>query len=275
MKILSVLLIAVLISACSSVNQKQAEASGPADPAQESAVALTSENKASAKKVNRDPWEGFNRRVFGFNDFLDRNALKPVAQGYQWITPDPVEHGITNVFDNLREISTIVNGVLQWKWDTAANSSGRFLVNSTVGLVGIFDVAKGWGMERKDGGEDFGQTLAVWGVGSGPYLVLPFFGPSTVRDSAGTVVNNFTLVDPVTYIDDNDTELGVRFLRIIDTRARLLSAEELLSGDRYSFVRDAFLQRRDYVISDGKVEDDFGGGDESYEDFEGFDDIEF
>ena len=263
MKILFVVVFALSISACSTVGQQQ----------------LASDDATSieqSKKDNRDPWEGFNRQVFKFNDFLDRNLLKPVAKGYQWVTPDGVEHGVTNIFENLREVRTVVNGMLQWKWGTTVNSTGRFIVNSTVGVVGIFDVASGWGLEKKDGGEDFGQTLATWGVGSGPYLVLPLFGPATLRDGTGQITDSLVIRnDPVSYIEDDEARLGTQGLRIVDTRARLLGAEELLSGDRYSFVRDAYFQRRDFVIKDGNVEDDFGSESESYDDFEGFDDIEF
>lgn len=206
--------------------------------------------------ADQDPWEGFNRSVFTFNDTLDQYFLRPVAKGYQFITPESVETGIGNVFSNLFEIRNVLNDALQWKWTQAANDSGRFLVNSTVGIVGIFDVAQHIGLPRHDG-EDFGQTLAVWGVESGPYLVIPLFGPSTLRDGLAKPLD--TLVDPVSYIDYVPTRNSSYGVRIVDDRAGLLKTEDLMSGDRYTFIRDAFLQRRDFVINDGVIADDFGG----------------
>ncbi len=218
-----------------------------------------------------DPFEGFNRTVFRFNNGLDRFILKPVAKGYRAVTPNRVENGVTNIFGNLGEVGTIVNSVLQWKWGKAGNSTGRFLVNSTVGLVGIFDVAKSIGLPKKDG-EDFGQTLATWGVGNGPYLMLPLLGPSNLRDGFGLGVDYFT--DPVNYIDDSETQLGVSATRTINTRAQLLEVEEIISGDKYVFFRNAYMQRREFLVKDGEVEDDFGAGSDDFEDFDDFDDIE-
>lgn len=204
-----------------------------------------------------DPWEGYNRAIFSFNDGLDRYFAKPVAKGYQFIMPGFAETGVSNMFDNVGEIKNVANDVLQWKWGQAAHDTGRFLVNSTVGLVGFFDVAQYMGLERSDG-EDFGQTLAVWGVKSGPYFVLPILGPSTIRDSAGLPVDAYTSV--INYIDHVPTRNTVMGIGLISDRAQLLQAEALLSGDRYAFMRDAYLQRRGYLISDGQTisEDDFG-----------------
>jgi phospholipid-binding lipoprotein MlaA len=206
---------------------------------------------------NPDPWEGFNRSVYTFNDTMDRYFMRPVAKGYRAVTPDPVEDGLGNAFNNLLEVRNIVNDILQWKWGQAANDTGRFLVNSTVGIVGLFDVAQHIGLPENDGGEDFGQTLAVWGVGSGPYVVLPFLGPSTLRDGLGLPIDN--QMDLIGYIDHVPTRNTTWAVSLVDTRAGLLEAEELISGDRYTFLRDAYLQRREYVINDGAVEDDFGG----------------
>jgi len=259
MRIVLLLAVTLIVTACSSVPEQSAQ--GPAGEA--------TNDQTSPARNNRDPWEGFNRKVYAFNDVLDRAILKPAARGYKAITPDPVEHGVSNVFDNLGEVTTIVNSILQWKWKTAANSTGRLLVNSTLGIVGLIDVADRCGLPKTPG-EDFGQTLAAWGVGAGPYLILPFLGPSTVRDTVGSSVSWYT--DPVTYIEDSEAGLGARTLRIVDNRAQLLEAEKLVKGDRYSFIRDAYLQNRDFLIKDGKVEDDFGEEPE-YED--DFDDIEF
>ncbi|WP_250459655.1 MlaA family lipoprotein [Microbulbifer litoralis] len=205
--------------------------------------------------AERDPWEGFNRAVFRFNDTADRWVLKPVATSYRQITPIFMQTGIHNFFSNLGEITNIFNGALQWKWGQVGNDTGRFLVNSTVGLAGLFDVAKHMGMEAGDG-EDFGQTLAVWGVPSGPYVVLPFMGPSTVRGVPAQAVDWYS--NPVSYIDHDPTQYTFRGVDLIQTRAGLLQAETLLQGDRYLLIRDAYLQRRDYLVVDGEQEDDFG-----------------
>ncbi|OBX37080.1 VacJ family lipoprotein [Halomonas elongata] len=199
-----------------------------------------------------DPWEGFNRGVFAFNDTLDRYALKPVAQGYHFVTPDPVETGVGNFFSNLGEIRTTLNSLLQGKGANAGASTGRFLINSTVGVLGIFDVASHMDLTARE--EDFGQTLAVWGVDSGPYLVLPFLGPSTVRDTGGLPVDFYTY--PVTYVEDDTVRYSLTGLRLIDTRAGLLDQEDLIRGDRYSFIRDTWLQRRRFEVSDGELGED-------------------
>ncbi|GAB3100213.1 VacJ family lipoprotein [Aestuariicella hydrocarbonica] len=217
---------------------------------------LVSQAGLSAEVGDRDPWEGFNRKIFVFNDTLDRYFLKPVAKGYRAVTPDPVETGVSNFFSNLLEVRNILNDVLQWKWLQASNDTGRLIVNSTAGVVGIFDVARHFGMPRSEG-EDFGQTFAVWGAGEGAYLVLPFLGSSTVRDVFGYPLGAY--VHPVSSIDHIRTRNVLMGADLLDTRAKLLDAEDLLSGDKYSFIRDAYLQRRTYLIQDGVVEDDFGG----------------
>ncbi len=210
-----------------------------------------------------DPYEGFNRRIFSFNNGLDKYFLKPVTKGYRYITPDIVETGVSNFFSNLLEVRNAVNALLQGKGGDAVNYTGRFLFNTTLGIGGLFDVASEAGIEKGDG-EDFGQTLATWGVGSGPYIVLPLFGPSNIRDGIGIPVDMYT--DPVNYIDDKPLRNGLTLLEIIDTRAKLLDSEKLLSGDRYVFMRDAYLQRREYLINDGDIEDTFGS-DDTEEDF--------
>ena len=213
---------------------------------------------ASTGEKSVDPLEGYNRAAHGFNDTLDRYVLKPVAKGYRVVTPNLVENGVNNFFGNLLEIRNVLNDVLQWKWKQAGNDTGRFLVNSTVGIAGIFDVAKYISLERNEG-EDFGQTLAVWGVGQGPYIVLPFLGPSNLRDTAGLPLD--WVVDPVGYIEHVPTRNSTRAFSYVVGRAAVLDAEEFVSGDRYIFLREAYRQRRNYLISDGRVEDDFGDGD--------------
>ncbi len=205
----------------------------------------------------RDPWEGFNRSIFSFNDTAERWVLKPVAKGYTAVTPDPVERGVSNFFSNLLELRNVLNDVLQWKWGQAGNDFGRFLVNSTLGVAGIFDVARHLDLPKSDG-EDFGQTLATWGVGSGPYLVLPFLGPSTIRDTVGLPVD--WAADPVSYIDHVPTRNSVRALDFIDRSTLLLEVGGLVSGDKYIFYREGYLQNRNFLINDGEIEDSFDDG---------------
>src|SRR5690554_898463 len=199
-----------------------------------------------------DPWEGFNRSVFTFNDTLDRAVLKPVARGYRWATPQPVQTGVGNFFSNLGEIRTTLNSLLQGKPGNAGRSTSRFLINSTVGIAGLWDVATPMGVSAER--EDFGQTLGVWGVSEGPYLVLPLLGPSTVRDTGGLPLDMVTY--PVYYVENDKVRYGLTALRIVDVRAGLLDQEELIQGDRYTFIRDAYLQRRRFEVSDGELGDD-------------------
>ncbi|QTS84738.1 MULTISPECIES: VacJ family lipoprotein [Pseudomonas] len=200
-----------------------------------------------------DPWEGFNRAMFSFNDTLDTYALKPVAQGYQAVTPQFLEDGVHNVFGNIGDVGNLANNLLQGKFHDAGVDTGRLLFNTTFGLLGFFDVAKHMGLQKND--EDFGQTLGAWGVGSGPYLVIPFLGPSTVRDATGRVPDSF--LTPYPYMDHVPTRNVSRGVEVIDTRASLLQAERLVSGDKYIFIRNAYLQSREFKVKDGEVEDDF------------------
>lgn len=211
---------------------------------------------APVEEKSPDPWEGFNRKVFVFNDTLDRFFLKPVARGYRWITPSPMETGVNNFFDNIAEVPSLLNNALQWKWGKVGNNTGRLLLNSTVGIGGLFDVARHAGLEKLEH-ESFGQTLSHWGVGQGPYLVLPFLGPTTVTDTLALPVEWYS--DPVTYIEDDGWRWGLVALDVVHARANLLDAEQLISGDKYTFIREAYLQRREYLVEDGQVEDDFGG----------------
>ena len=204
-----------------------------------------------------DPWEPLNRKVFAFNDFVDRYTLTPIAKTYQFVTPDPLEAGIGNMFSNLTEVTTIINDLLQLKFGQAASDTGRFLLNSTVGLLGLFDVATPIGLEKHQ--EDFGQTLGYWGMGSGPYIVLPILGSYTVRDGLGSYPDNYS--DYLKHLDHVSSRNQWQFLRIIDVRTSLFSAEELIAGDRYTFIRDAYLQRREYLVNDGLIVDSFGDED--------------
>lgn len=219
---------------------------------------------SSPSANNVDPYEGFNRVVYGFNNGLDRFLIKPIAQGYQFVTPNFVETGIGNFFSNLGEVRSLANSGLQAKGSKTLMHTGRFLVNSTIGLLGFIDTASYFGM-KKPTHEDFGQTLAKWGVGSGAYIVLPLFGPSTVRDGVGISVDSF--LAPVRYVDHVPTRNTLLATNLIDTRADFLAVENLLSGDRYVFLRDAYLQRRQYLINDGDVSDSFSGSLEGDGDF--------
>lgn len=204
-----------------------------------------------------DPWEGWNRNVYQFNQFADRYLLKPAAKFYQAITPEIVDIGITNFFRNLREPITVVNDLLQLKLTQAGMDSGRFLLNTTLGLAGFFDVATDLGLPRHR--EDFGQSLGHWGLGAGPYLELPLLGSSSVRDAFGLVPDIYA--SPVVYVNDEIARATATALRVTDLRADLLKADELVTGDRYIFLRDSYLQQREALVRDGEVEDDFGDED--------------
>ncbi|NYS60926.1 MlaA family lipoprotein [Vreelandella salicampi] len=218
-----------------------------------------------------DPWEGFNRRVFIFNDVLDRYALKPVARGYRFVTPDPVETSVGNFFSNLGEVRTVVNSLLQGKGRNASLSTSRLIINSTVGVGGLFDVATK--MEITGDEEDFGQTLAVWGWEDSRYLVLPLLGPSTLRDTTGLPADR--AADPVMYLNDETAEIALTVLDVVDTRAGLLDREAMIQGDRYRFIRDAYLQSRQFEINDGELGDDpFAADDFEFDDAD-FDDADF
>jgi len=212
---------------------------------------------AAAEESSRepsDPWQGMNRRIQSFNDFADRWVLKPVAKGYDWVAPGLVKRGVSNFFVNLAYPLVVVNQFLQGKFQAGFSDTGRFVMNTTLGIGGLLDPATAAKLPLHD--EDFGQTFAKWGAGTGPYLVIPLLGPSTVRDGIGTAVS--FAAQPVRYVvDDQNTLLALNALNLIQIRAGLLDAEQLISGDRYLFLRDAFLQRREFLNTDGQVEDTF------------------
>ena len=203
-----------------------------------------------------DPWEGMNRETLSFNDEADKYVLKPVAKGYQWITPEFADIGISNFFSNLKDIGVSVNDFLQAKPKQGSMDAARFLVNSTVGIAGFIDVATMIDLPKHE--EDFAQTLAVWGVPRGPYFVMPFLGPSSVRGVGGYLGD--TALHPLTYTfffanpGVSWGAVGLRAVEIVDVRADFLGAEAVASEaamDRYIFFRSAYIQRRDYLISDG------------------------
>lgn len=203
-----------------------------------------------------DPFEKFNRNVFAFNESVDQAMLKPVAKGYKAITPAPVDKGITNFFNNLNDVAVVGNDLLQFKLKQTAVDTGRLLLNSTLGLIGVVDVATELGLPKHE--EDFGQTLGYWGLTSGPYMVLPFFGPSSVRDVLGKGVDIFW--DPRVYYahsqggNARDFVVSTNVISAVDTRADLLDIEKILQTaalDKYSYIRDAYLARRQYLVYDG------------------------
>ena len=210
--------------------------------------------------VSYDPLEPVNRVVYKFNDAVDKAVLKPVAKGYKEVVPSPVRTGVGNFFGNLGDVVVTVNDFLQFKLDRTASDFSRVFFNSTFGVLGIFDVATGWGLEKHN--EDFGQTLGYWGVGNGPYLVLPFLGPSTLRDSIGLYADSY--VDPVWNTKQVPTRNSLVATETVDARARALGVEKMVEEaalDPYVFVRDAYLQRRRNLVYDGnppheKLEDD-------------------
>ncbi len=229
----------LLVSACSSSATHQKHPSNSA---------FTQNNSAILK--DKDPLEKFNRRIFAFNLGLDNHLLKPVAKAYKAVAPNFVDTSVTNFFENLGDVQNAINNVLQFKFIDAVNDTERFVVNSTLGFAGLLDIASAAGLEKHD--EDFGQTLARWGVKSGPYLMLPFLGPSTVRDATAKIsVDRYT---DLTHYSDESISFFV--LKTIDKRADFLSQEDAfkdLSDDQYSALRDVWLQQRAFLVSDGKV----------------------
>jgi phospholipid-binding lipoprotein MlaA len=205
----------------------------------------------SAGSNPADPLERMNRHVYAFNDNFDQAVARPVARGYNRVLPKVLRDCLSNFFDNLAEVANLFNATLQGRPGDAARDTGRFLINSTAGVGGCFDVARQIGLERSR--QNFGLTMGRWGVGNGPYLVLPFLGPSTVRQTAGLVPDYF-LTDPVGYVRPVKVEYGIGVFRILGDRAELLDASQLLEGaalDNYSFIRDGYLQRLGSRIHDG------------------------
>lgn len=199
----------------------------------------------------KDPWEPVNRKIFTFNEKVDAWVLKPVAKAYDNTAPLPVRVGVSNVFGNVEDVWIGLNNLLQGKPLAAASDLGRFTVNSTLGIFGVFDVATELGLDKHD--EDFGQTLGVWGVGDGPYVMLPFFGPRTLRDTGGFIVDS--AASPLGYISDIPARNASRGLKVVSERADLLSAEKAFDDaalDRYSYLRDFYLNRRKSLIRDGQ-----------------------
>ena len=199
-----------------------------------------------------DPFEDLNRDIFIFNEKLDEKLLKPAAIAYRKVTPQFARSGVTNFFNNLEEIDTTINQVLQGEIKYAFNDAGRFVINTTIGLFGLIDVASKMGLERHE--EDFGQTLGVWGFNSGPYIMIPFLGPSNPRDLLSRPISSF--LSGTFAMEDDDVKITLVGIDALETRERLLDAETLIIGDKYIFVKDAYVQSREYEINNGSTEDD-------------------
>jgi len=197
-----------------------------------------------------DPLERYNRHMFEFNDRVDRAVLKPVAQAYVDYVPEPVRNCVGNIFSNIADVPNALNNLLQGKPAAAVSDICRVVINTTVGVLGCFDVASKSGLEKSD--EDFGQTLGRWGAGPGPYFVWPLLGPNTIRDSVGRVAGFYT--DPLGYLDSVRARNSLTATRLVDTRASLFPAEKVIEGaalDKYQFIRDGYLQRRRNLVYDG------------------------
>ncbi len=200
-----------------------------------------------------DPFQNINEKTHNLNQTLDLQVASPVARFYKRITPDFLEKGITNFAHNIEDLSIGINNILQGKFNEGLSDFSRFTLNTSIGLLGFIDIASDLGLTKHD--EDFGQTLAVWGVPDGPYLVLPGLGPSTTRDTLAMIPDAF--LTPLWLIDHDRTSYSLTAIDLIDTRARYLGLESVVIGDEYLFYRDAYLQSRNFEIKDGEVEDDF------------------
>ncbi len=206
---------------------------------------------------NKDPMEGYNRAIYSFNEVVDDYVGKPVAKGYLFVKPEMGVKGVNNFFNNIRDFITVVNDILQMKFNHAANDAGRVITNTTVGLLGFIDVHSMNGGERRK--EDFGQTLAHYGWENSAYFVLPIFGPSTVRDTGGLLVDSL-FFDPISYINDVRWRNAIRIVQFIDARAELLNAKSILDEaalDPYAFQRDAYLQYRERLINDDEMDTNY------------------
>ena len=220
------------------------------------------------KKI--DPYENWNRNIFTFNDRVDAWLFKPLAQGYRFITPQFARKGVNNFFSNLGEVSNFTNNLLQFKPLSAGKDLTRFTLNTTIGVVGLFEVATPV-FDLQQSHEDFGQTLNTWGLPEGPYLVWPFIGGQTLSHTLALPVDYYYL-DPIPYVIDNQkVRWGLTGLEVVALRESVLDAEHLIQGDRYSFIRDAYLQRRSFLVNDGRIESDPFLEDDDFE----FDDADF
>lgn len=197
-----------------------------------------------------DPLEAMNRSIYQFNEKADEYVAEPLAKGYQYVTPEFVDRGVSNFFNNLDDVTVFINDILQLKLNQALSDGARLVVNSTVGVIGFMDIATGMGLPKHH--EDFGQTLGSYGLGTGPYIVLPILGPSTLRDTAGLYADSF--VDPIQQIEESDEMWATYTLKGVDARADLISTKKIVddaSLDPYEFMRSGYFQRREYLVYDG------------------------
>ena len=200
-----------------------------------------------------DPFQDLNEKTHKLNQSLDESIATPIAKAYRNVTPDFVEVGVTNFTDNIEDVNIALNNLLQGKIKEGFSDIFRFTLNSTIGVLGLFDVASTIGLEKHS--EDFGQTLAVWGVSDGPYIVLPVLGPSSLRDTLARIPEAF--MTPLLLIDHDRTGYELTAIDLLDKRARYLGLESIVIGDEYLFYRDAYFQSREFDINDGLIEDDF------------------
>ncbi len=220
---------------------------------------------AAPEPSDTDPLETINRGVFAFNDTTDRWVLRPLADTYSDLAPGFVRRGVGNALRNLRDVNYAFNALFQGRWDDAAANASRFAFNSTIGLAGTIDVATASGLESSYA--DFGQTLATWGMPAGPFIMIPIFGPSTMRDGAGFAVDAMVLSVPA-HIESSEVSAAIWGTALVHTRSQLLGMDDLVTGDRYIFIRDAYLQRRRVTLGEDVELESFGdfGGD--FGDFE-------
>ena len=211
-------------------------------------------NSAWAQAVSYDPWMELNQHIFAVNDYFDQRLVRPIAFTYSSITPRAFQVGVGNFFDNLQDVNIAINDFLQLKIQEGLSDSSRVIINSTMGIGGLMDVATNLGFDRNE--EDFGQTLGAWGIETGPYLFLPIFGASNLRDSAGLMVD--AVFNPIRFLQNLEARYSLYLVDELDFRSSLLAYDELIIGDRYLFVREAYVQNREYVVHDGEVADEFG-----------------
>ena len=224
------------------------------NPVISAVVAISLAIAVAPAMANDDPFESLNRDILEFNDAADAAILRPIAVVYDDTVPKPIRRGLMNAYDNLSDVNGAINALLQGRPVHAVKNTGRVLVNTTFGLLGVIDVASDMGISRYE--TDFGHTLARWGAAEGPYVMVPFLGPRTFRSGIGDITDSFMSANDYVFEDDLVT-WGSRGWRGLEYRADLLDAEDLITGDRYVFIRDAYLQNREALVNDGVVEDTF------------------
>jgi phospholipid-binding lipoprotein MlaA len=216
-----------------------------------SIVPVSTGFSATVNAAEYDPWEPFNQKVHAFNELMDNRLLRPTANAYVRVVPSFARRGVSNFFSNIGDVSILANNLLQLKFGDAASDTGRILLNTTLGIGGLFDVATGAGLQKND--EDFGQTLGRWGVKPGPYVVLPLFGPSNVRDTFGVGVDTYS--NPLNNQDSVRLRNSAFMLQQLDRRVAGLALDSLMLGDTYIFNREAYIQQREYLVTDGEIDD--------------------